>query len=79
MGEQDAGAVAIQVGLPEDRPEAQSIDRVTMVHSNDLQAIDFQLLVVEDANARAFCSVEVLLVVGELLVISGNKERSLRS
>ena len=69
VGQQDAGAVAVDADFVEDRAEVLCVGRVFVGHANDLQAVNFGFLVVEDTHATGANGVDVLGRVAKLFVI----------
>lgn len=49
VGQQDAGAIAVDADLVEHRAEVLGVSRVAIRDADDLQAIDFRFFVIEDA------------------------------
>src|SRR6516165_9653965 len=78
MGQQNTGAIAIDRRPLEDRPETLGADRVMVVHTHYLQAVERYLLVVQDADAGTLYRLEILDGVGKLLVIAGDEIGTVR-
>jgi len=51
VGEQDAGSILIDGGLRKNRAKASRLGRITVIHANDLQAVNDYLVIIEYSNA----------------------------
>src|SRR5579862_847409 len=78
VSEQDAGGVAIDLGVLQDAAQALGAVRVAKMDADELQAVEDDFFVVEHADAGGGDGVEILGVVGELFVITGNIESAMR-
>ena len=72
MQQQNAGASAIKVQALQDRAVLVGIDCVTIVHADELQAIDLNFFIVQHANASPQQRRQIFRVTVKLFMISRN-------
>ena len=73
VGEQDAGAGAVEIGVGEDRAEALGIRGVVVRDAEDLEAVEIDGFVVEDTDAGIANGAQVAVGVGEFVVVAGDE------
>src|SRR5436309_12424293 len=78
MDQQNAGAVAVPAKIAQDGCQVSALGGVVIGHSNNLQAVDIDNFVAEDANPSGCDRLQVLTVIAKLFVIAGYKIDSVR-
>jgi len=73
VGEQDAGARAVEVGVGEDGTETLGIRGIVIGDAEDLETVEINGFVVEDADAGIANGAEIAVGVGEFVVIAGDE------
>src|SRR5215469_2469765 len=71
MREQDARLILVNISLRQNRAKTRRVGGVTVVHAHDLQAINYDLLIVQYSNACPLERVDIFRWVGKLFVIAG--------
>src|SRR5882757_1376490 len=73
VGEQDAGARAIEIGVGEDGAEALGVRGIVIRNAKDLETVEIDGFVVEDADAGIADGGEIALRIGKFIVIAGDE------
>lgn len=76
VNEQDAGHLRVDGRLAKDRPEPFRLRCITIVDADDLQSIENNFFVFENANTRLADSIEISGWVSELIMITGDEIRA---
>src|ERR1700748_3350235 len=73
MGQQNAGSVAVERQGAKNRREVTIRSCITVGDAHDLQAVNVHLFIFQDSHSRGGDRVQILAVIPELLVISGDE------
>src|SRR5579872_899877 len=74
MHEEDARTLAGDGRTSQERAKARGIDGFAPVHSEDLQTVEVDFFVIQDANAGAGDRLQILRGIREFLVVAGDKK-----
>ena len=76
VNEQDAGHLRVDGRLAKDRPEPFHLRCVTIVDADDLQSIENNFFVFENANTGLADGIEISGWAGKLIMITGDEVRA---
>src|SRR2546428_2388703 len=71
MHEQNTGPLGCDGGALQNRPKVPGIDGFAVVHSDDLQPLELDFFVVQDANSGFRDGFQILCAADEFFVIAG--------